>query len=187
MWTNGILFCCPGAMALADSSSRLDITETGIANNHFYYMPSTFNHSSSTTASLPSSATNISAYVLNGNQSIVLPRPVNISVILIQWYPPAVRIHWDYSRQDIRNCRLQAFQIIYHPVRSRQVMMVAGPCMHALIDTIDYGPALLIGALSTLITIGAVNMTGPHSCWLPANKLNALARCLLACKPYKFI
>nr|XP_046910259.1 uncharacterized protein LOC124491624 isoform X1 [Dermatophagoides farinae] len=50
---------------------------------------------------------------------IVLPRPVNMSVVLIQWYPPEVRIHWSYDRRALKNCHLQSFQIIYHPSRSR--------------------------------------------------------------------
>lgn len=52
---------------------------------------------------------------------IVLPRPVNMSVVLIQWYPPEVRIHWSYDRRALKNCHLQSFQIIYHPSRSRYI------------------------------------------------------------------
>lgn len=55
----------------------------------------------------------------NDEEIIVLPRPVNMSVVLIQWYPPEVRLHWSYNRRALKNCHLQSFQIIYHPSKSR--------------------------------------------------------------------
>lgn len=55
----------------------------------------------------------------------VLPRPENVSVILVNWYPPAVRVQWMYngtSRKE--HTHLMAFQIIYHPVNSRFVYFI---------------------------------------------------------------
>ena len=52
-------------------------------------------------------------------KKVTLPPPVNISVILISWFPPAVRVNWTQARGELRNTRMHAFQIIYYPVTSR--------------------------------------------------------------------
>lgn len=49
----------------------------------------------------------------------LLHRPENVSVILVNWYPPAVRVQWMYNRTHKKQPKPNAFQIIYRPVTSR--------------------------------------------------------------------
>ncbi|UXI19042.1 importin-7 [Sarcoptes scabiei] len=90
-----------------------------------------------------------------GDEDWVLPRPVNMSVVLIQWYPPEVRLHWSYDRRALRNIRLQSFQIIYHPSKSRYRVIQEVPPFYSNL-TLD---RLQPGTEYTL-RINAVSETG---------------------------
>ena len=53
-----------------------------------------------------------------------LPAPRNISVVLTQWYPPAVRVNWQFDWHLLEaNTKVRAFQIVYNPVKSRYELL----------------------------------------------------------------
>lgn len=98
---------------LMNISFSADVVTTKFRSYNQSYLHGDLTESSTP---LPSTAANSS------ERPMVLPQPVNISVILVNFSPPTVRIHWAYNGSAIQNARLEAFQIIYKPIKSKWVL-----------------------------------------------------------------